>query len=89
MKFNATKIFFRLLLLDCCCWYLDIYRTGKWPEDFLQTILIPFKEKANAVRCEEYRTISLLTSGVNLYITLRRTDIGKFSDFFVMGTEGT
>src|SRR6218665_3004132 len=39
----------------------DIYRTGEWPEDFLQTILIPLKKKANAVRCEEYRTISLLT----------------------------
>jgi len=41
--------------------FKDIYRTGKWPEDFLQTILIPLKKKANAVRCEEYRTISLLT----------------------------
>jgi len=36
-------------------------RTGKWPDDFLQTILISIKKKANASRCIEYRTISLLT----------------------------
>ena len=39
----------------------DIYRTGEWPEVFLQTILIPLKKKANVVRCEEFRTLSLLT----------------------------
>jgi len=39
----------------------EAYRTGEWPEDFRQTILIPLKKMANAVRCEEYRTISLLT----------------------------
>ena len=39
----------------------DIYRMGKWPEDFLQTILISLRKKANAVRCEEYHTINLLT----------------------------
>lgn len=27
----------------------------------MQTVLIPLKKKANATRCEEYRTISLLT----------------------------
>ena len=52
----------------------EIYRTGMWPDDFLQTILIPLKKKANAVRCEEYRTISLLThaSKVLLRVLTRR-----------------
>jgi len=39
----------------------DIYRTGIWPEDFLETIMIPIKKKPNATKCEEHRTISLLT----------------------------
>jgi len=38
-------------------------QNAKGPEDFLQTILIPLKKKANVVRCKEYRTISLLTHG--------------------------
>src|SRR6218665_3953895 len=45
-------------LIELC---QDIYRTGNWPEDFLQTIMIPIKKKTNAMLCEEYRTISLLT----------------------------
>ena len=39
----------------------SIYRTGEWPEVFLQTILMPLKKKVNVVRCKEYRSISLLT----------------------------
>ena len=38
----------------------DIYKTGEWPDDFLQTIMIPLRKKQNATSCEEYRTISLL-----------------------------
>ena len=44
-------------LIELC---QDIYRSGNWPEDFLQTIMIPLR-KPNAATCEEYRTISLLT----------------------------
>ena len=25
----------------------DIYKTGVWPEDFLQAIMVPFKKKPN------------------------------------------
>ncbi len=39
----------------------DIYRRGIWPEDFLQTVMIPLKKKAGAVECTDHRTISLLT----------------------------
>jgi len=48
----------------------DIYRMGEWPENFLQTILIPLKKKANAVRCEEYHTISLLTHASKVLLTV-------------------
>jgi Reverse transcriptase (RNA-dependent DNA polymerase)/Endonuclease/Exonuclease/phosphatase family len=52
----------------------DIYDTGKWPEDFLQSIVIPIQKKPNATKCEEYRTISLLThaSKILLRIITRR-----------------
>ena len=48
----------------------DIYNTGIWPEDFLQTIMIPLKKKANATVCEEYRTISLLTHASKIMIRI-------------------
>jgi hypothetical protein len=39
----------------------DVYKTGIWPKDFLQTVLVPIPKKPNATECGDYRTISLLT----------------------------
>src|SRR6218665_366448 len=49
-------------LIELC---QDIYRTGNWPEDFLQTIMIQIKRKTNAMLCEEYRSISCLLTHVS------------------------
>jgi len=38
-----------------------IYRDGVWPKDFLQSVMIPIEKKKNAVRCEDFRTISLIS----------------------------
>src|SRR6218665_3017640 len=37
----------------------DIDTTGVWPEDFLQSIVIPIKKKPNATACEDHRTRAL------------------------------
>src|SRR6218665_669811 len=39
----------------------EIYNTGVWAEDFLQTVMVPLKKKPNAMTSEDHRTISLLT----------------------------
>src|SRR6218665_3303380 len=39
----------------------EIYNTGVWPEEFLQTVMVTLKKKTNAMTCEDHRTISLLT----------------------------
>src|SRR6218665_3971228 len=39
----------------------EIYNTGVWSEDFLQTVMVLLKKKPNAMTCEDHRTISLLT----------------------------
>lgn len=39
----------------------DIYATGKMPEDYIKSIIIPIPKKAAAKKCEEFRTISLLS----------------------------
>src|SRR6218665_752828 len=41
--------------------FKERYNTGVWPEDFLQTVMVPLKKKPNAMTCEVNRTISLLT----------------------------
>ena len=38
----------------------NIYRTGVWPEDWLELVLIPIEKKSESTRCEEHRTISLI-----------------------------
>ena len=45
-------------LVELC---MEIYNTGKWPEDFTKSIMIPIPKKANAVDCADYRTISLIS----------------------------
>lgn len=39
----------------------EIYVTGEIPKDFEQTILIPIPKKHRAQRCEDHRTLSLLS----------------------------
>ena len=51
-----------------------IYQEGVWPKDFLQSVLVPLEKKKNAVRCEDFRTISLIShaSKVVLRILAKR-----------------
>src|SRR6218665_2194556 len=46
----------------------EIYNTGVWPEDFLQTVMVPLKKKPNAMTCEDHRTISLLTHALKIVL---------------------
>ena len=46
----------------------QIYREGRWPEDFTQVVLIPLKKKVNAVDCEDHRTISLISHAAKILL---------------------
>ncbi len=39
----------------------QIYTTGVWPEDHTKAIMIPLEKKKNTNKCEEHRTISLIS----------------------------
>ena len=39
----------------------DMYNTGTWPEDFLHSNIVTLQKKPNAQRCEDHRTISLIS----------------------------
>ena len=44
------------------------YETGKWPADFLQTVIIPLENKPNATECSDFRTVSLLEHAAKVLI---------------------
>ena len=51
-----------------------IWQTGEWPIPWTQSLVITLPQKGNLQRCENYRTISLIShpSKVMLKITLNR-----------------
>ena len=55
-----------------------IYETGKWPADFLQTVIIPLEKKPNATECSDFRKQMPLRSQQNIYI-----DHFHVGDFFL------
>jgi hypothetical protein len=63
-KYNIPAEFFRAFgekakeeLIYLC---QLIYETGKWPEDFLRTVMIRLEKKSNATECSDHKTISLV-----------------------------
>jgi len=63
------------------------YETGKWPEDFLQSVVIPLEKKLNTTECSDFRTINLLAhaSKILIRILTKRIEakvegIGYFAD---------
>ena len=45
-----------------------IYETGKWPDDFLKTIMIPIPKKTGTRKCSEFRTVSLITHAAKIML---------------------
>ncbi|WP_234448112.1 hypothetical protein, partial [Virgibacillus salexigens] len=43
-----------------------MYETGEIPSDFKKNVIIPIPKKAGADRCENYRTISLISHGCKI-----------------------
>lgn len=39
----------------------EIYEKGKWPQDFTETVMLPVPKKNNAQKCNEFRTINLIS----------------------------
>ncbi|XP_075213640.1 uncharacterized protein LOC142319852 [Lycorma delicatula] len=62
--FKAPGEMGELLLLDLCNEILE----GKWPEDFRDTMMIPIEKKRNTKKCEEDRTISLISHAAKVLL---------------------
>ena len=59
----------------------DIYNTGIWPEEFLETIMVPLQKKANAVECTEYRTLSLISHASKILLKILAKRIQPKADY--------
>ena len=51
------------LTLYKTCLYLQI-----WPADFLQSIMLPLEKKPNATKCEDFRTITLISHAAKILL---------------------
>ena len=38
-----------------------IYNEGEWPEESMESVLLPIRKKSNAKKCNEFRTLSLIS----------------------------
>jgi hypothetical protein len=63
-------------LREICEICQDMYEEGKWPDDFTRLAMIPLSKKNNAVRCSDFRTMSLIchTSKIMLRVLTKRLD---------------
>ena len=48
----------------------DIYNTGYWPKELKESIVIPIPKKPKATRCQEYRTISIMSYVTKLLLKI-------------------
>ncbi|KAL1448667.1 hypothetical protein WDU94_003512 [Cyamophila willieti] len=48
----------------------EIYNSGHLPEDWLRSTFIPIPKSVNAKRCNEYRTISLMSHALKIFLKI-------------------
>lgn len=44
-----------------------IYEKGEWPEDFTETVLLPIPKKNNVRKCNDFRTITLISHSARFF----------------------
>jgi len=52
-----------------------VYTTGIWPTDFVQSIMLPLEKKPNAKKCEDFRTITIISHAATILLKVLRKRI--------------
>lgn len=60
-----------------------MYITGEWPRDFTKTVMIPLEKKPNTTKCEEHRTISLITHASKIMLKILNSRIEAKAEEFL------
>ena len=73
---EMLKSFGEKALQEICDICQQMYDEGKWPDDFTRTVMIPLPKKNNAIKCSDFRTISLIchASKIMLRVLTRRIE---------------
>ena len=59
----------------------SIYIRGEWPKDFVKTVMIPIPKKQGTRKCQEYRTISLISHAAKIMLrVLNRRLVKKMEE---------
>ena len=64
-----------------------IYRTGFIPPDWLKSTFIAIPKKTNARRCEDYRTISLMSHACKIFLKIIHSRIYKKCEELISDTQ--
>jgi len=64
-----------------------IYRGGRFPNDWLKSTFLPLPKKTNARRCEEYRTISLMSHLVKLFLKIVHGRVFRKCEALMLDTQ--
>lgn len=55
----------------------DIYNEGKFPSEWLRSIFIPLPKKSNPTSCSDYRTISLMSHMLKIFLKVIHNKITR------------
>ena len=48
----------------------QMYLVGKWPDDFIKSVMVPLEKKLVAGKCEDHRTVSLVSHSSKIMLTI-------------------
>jgi len=61
-------------LIDMC---KTIYTTGIWLADFVQSVMLSLEKKPNATKCEDFRTIALISDAAKILLKVLQKRFGR------------
>ena len=60
-----------------------IYEKGVWPSVFKRSVLVPLEKKRNATRCEDFRTISLISHAAKVVLRIIKRSLETKAEEFL------
>ncbi|PZC84096.1 hypothetical protein B5X24_HaOG205818 [Helicoverpa armigera] len=65
------------LLHNIC---LKVWRTGQWPKDWVESIVIPLHKKGSTRQCSNYRTLSIISHASKIMLRIISDRLSSYLD---------
>lgn len=59
----------------------DIWHTGDWPNDWTKSVILPLHKKGTTTKCDNYRTLALLSHASKILLHIINNRIRHFLDW--------